>query len=165
MQPLLGFEPSSTTKRLMYYVSKKKYQIGSTTMPGLVEDCYSDIMVSFFLVALVLEVVGLWFIIDAIGAGVAQGLMGVLFLVLLDILFAFLFHLKAKILCRCRNEMVVLPLRAIGGAVGAETAILESRISRSKILGFFFVFIYMGYRRHQGRLVLCLDGGGFGRGS
>ena len=144
MKPIdTGFEPGQTTKTLIYYVNKKKSQIGSTPQPGLIQDTHFTIMVIFFLIAIVLEVVGLMFIIDAIALGFWHGFMGVSFLILLDILFAFLFHLKTKTICRCENELVVLPLIAAGN-VDARRSNLISKISSANRIGILLAILIWG---------------------
>ncbi len=126
-----GFEPGQTTKTLIYFVNKKKSQIGTTPQPGLIQDTHFTVMTIFFMIAIVLEFVGLKFIIEAMGLGFWHGLMSVSFLIILDIVFAFLFHLKTKTICRCENELVVLPLIAAGN-VEARRAHLNSKIFVAK---------------------------------
>lgn len=138
-----GFEPGQTTKTLIYYVNKKKSQIGTTPQPGLIQDTHFTVMAIFFLIAIVLEVIGVMFIIDAMALGFWNGLMGVSFLIILDIALAFLFHLKTKTICRCENELVVLPLIAAGN-VDARAADLKSKISRANMIGILLAILIWG---------------------
>jgi hypothetical protein len=141
MNPIdTGFEPGQTTKTLIYYVNKKKSQIGSTPQQGLIQDEHFTFMLIFFVIALVLEVIGLMFIIDAIALGFWHGLMSVSFLIILDITFAFLFHLKTKTICRCENELVVLSLTA-PDRVQTRAAHLRSKISKAKTTGILLAIL------------------------
>ena len=146
MRPIPGFEPGSTTKSLIYYVNKKKYQIGTAALPGLIQDRHFDVIIVFFVIAVALEIVGLVFIVEQMDMEFSQGLMGVLFLIMLDILFAFLFHLKEKTICRNENEIIALPLTADNtpGAIQAATQYLKSKIFRSKAIGFLLAFLIWG---------------------
>jgi hypothetical protein len=115
MNPIAGFEPGPTTRYLLLFVRKEEKEIGQTKFPGLFQDKHFDIMMSFFIIALVLECVGLWFIIDEIGLGFWRGLMSIAFLVLLDLLFAFLYHLKTRPICLRENLNITLSLTADSG--------------------------------------------------
>lgn len=111
LNPMQGFEPSPTTKNLLWYVNtSRNLVIGTVNLPGLFQD-NSQISTLFFVIVVFLEVIGLQFIINATDMEFWQGLMGVSFLLLLDILFAFLFHLRVKTITRCESEKAILPLK------------------------------------------------------
>ncbi len=151
--PVPNFEPGDTTKKFLYYVKKAEYRIGTTTMPGLLQDTGFDWLNVLFVIALVLEAIGLLFIIDEIGLGFWQGMMSVSFLIMLDIFFAFLLHLKTKTICRFKNEIAVLPLIAgrqpsvVSGdqlasvVIAARTKLWQSKIAWAKIGGFFVALV------------------------
>jgi hypothetical protein len=88
-----------TTKYLLSFVKKRERLIRKTLLPGLFDDYLFDMVFSFFIIAILLECVGLWFIIDAYGLGFWKGFMSVAFLVLLDIFFAYLYHLRIRTIC------------------------------------------------------------------
>jgi len=110
MHPMPGFEPGPTTKNLLWYVNaSRRLLIGAVSLPGLIKDD-SQISTVFFVISVFLELIGLQFIIAEIDLGFWKGLMGVSFLLLLDILFAFLFHIRIKTITRCESEQAILSL-------------------------------------------------------
>jgi hypothetical protein len=136
MVPPPGFEPDVTAKQLLLYVKKHPKTIGSTKLHGLVQDSYSDIATPFFYLAVVLELVGLWFILVEIPS-LGYGLIGAIALFLLDILFALWYHQKTKTICICENSCTVLSVIENNHILReAREANYKSEMRRSKRIAF-----------------------------
>jgi hypothetical protein len=136
MVPPPGFEPDVTAKQFLLYVKKHPKTIGSTKLHGLVQDSYSDIATPFFILAVVLELVGLWFILVEIPS-FGYGLVGAVALFLLDILFALWYHQKTKTICLCENSCTVLSVIENDDILReAREANYKSEMRRSKRIAF-----------------------------
>lgn len=166
LQPLEGFEPGATTRKLLTYVCKKKKNIAGSEWPGLFEDTHFAALAIFTVIAVFLEGIGLMFIIDQIGLGPEAGFAAVAVLVLLDVALAFAAHwVKEGPVCVCENKLHALSLLAGGdnAAMGVQKAALKSRISRAKILGFVLVLLIWALAGVKGFIYFSLvvaQGGG-----
>jgi hypothetical protein len=144
MQPLEGFEPGPTTRKLLTYVCKKKKNIAGSEWPGLFEDTHFAALFGFTLIAVFLEGIGLIYIIDEIGLGPEAGFVAVAVLVLLDVALAFAAHwVKEGPVCVCENKRHALSLLTDGtpGAMAVAGAALDASKSRAKTFGFILAFL------------------------
>lgn len=140
MNPPENFEPGETTKRLLLYVNKKEKNIPGTNWPGLIEDTHYAAILIFTFIALVLEWVGLFFIIDAIGIETEEVFMAIAAFVLLDVLFALALHwVKVGPVCFYENKILTLPLFQETNGLAKNQAIhteYKGKITRAKVFGF-----------------------------
>jgi hypothetical protein len=136
--PIAGFEPGQTTKNFLLYVKKQGKVIGHAKFSGFIQDKYFDVIMALFVFAMTLETVGVMYIIGEMDMSILAGVGAVSFLILLDVAFAFVFHLKTKVICLCENEMLMALVNGGGDAiVDPKTMDLKSRMRKAKISGFF----------------------------
>jgi hypothetical protein len=98
-----SFEPSKAVKEYYLYTAKTPVTLGGVTLPGLFSTRYKTPFLLLFLLALILEIYGMFTLYNVGGFHYGFAVL----LVLLDLIFAFLGHLPQKKITIIKNERLL----------------------------------------------------------